>query len=223
MIKLGNVTKRYAGKGGMLLALDHVNLDVSKGEWVNICGGPRSGKTTILKGLMGLIRMDYGEINVSGHLLTSLPREQLKKYRQEMIGYVSKNSELLPQYNVIENVILPLVPFKRKSVIQERADYLLERLGIIHHRGHLPSRLSEDEKRLASLARALMNNPPIILLDEPLEGLEGKSREHILDIIKELYRNQHTIVNVTKDEGDLTLGDRTYLLQNGKLEEAVLI
>lgn len=222
MIRLENVTKRFASRGGMVTALDHLNLRVPKGKWVTIYGEPRSGKTTILKSITGLVRIDSGEIDVFGNHLTTLPREQLKKYRQDLIGYVSPDTELLPQYSVLENVTLPLIPFKRKSVIQERADYLLERLGIIHHRGHLPDRLSDDEKRLASIARALMNHPPIILLDETLDDLETRSKKRILDIIQELHEHQFTVLNMTKDIENMSFGDQAYFLQNGMLKEAVL-
>ncbi|MGV3487931.1 MAG: ATP-binding cassette domain-containing protein [Tuberibacillus sp.] len=205
-----------------MTALHRAKLEVSEGEWVSIYSEERSGKSTILKIIMGLVRADSGEIEIAGHRLTELSREQLKKIRQNLLGYVAENDSLLPQYSVIENVTLPFIPYTRKSVINERADELFERFGIIHHRGHLPDRLSEFEKRCVLLVRALMNRPPIILFDEPLEGLTSEDGNKILDIMARLHGNGYTLVTVTKDKGPLRQGNRSYFLQSGKLKEAIL-
>ena len=222
MIRLAGVTKKIASKGGMITALDHVNLNVPKGEWVTIIGAPHSGKTTILKSIMGLVRVDSGMIEVNGNFLNEIPRDQLKRVRQDLFGFVSKDSELVPQFTILENITLPLLPYKRKGLIQERGDFLLEQLGMFHHRGHLPNRLSEDEKRRAAIARALMSGPPIILLDEVLEDLKAEAQERLLDIINKLHDRQYTIVDVTKERDHMAHGDRTFFLQDGRLKEAIL-
>lgn len=200
-------------------ALKNITLTVQEGEWINILGPSGSGKTTLLNVIGGMEKVTTGTILVGGQDITKFTNEQLQKYRREMVGYIFQDFRLFDQYTVLENVILPQLPYKKLHEIEEKAKEILKSLHMSHRIHALPGELSGGEKQRTAIARALLNNPRILLCDEPTGNLDLENKQAILSILDECQKKGITILMVSHDLDISKWGTRQYNLRDGRLME----
>ncbi|WP_066388041.1 ABC transporter ATP-binding protein [Neobacillus mesonae] len=204
MIKLENVTKIFPVGGEPYYTLDHVSFQIEKQEFVGIIGKSGSGKTTLLHIMSGIDTPSFGTVNINGTDISRLSPRELTKWRLHNIGIVFQAFHLIPTLTLLENVILPMEfasPFQKRQK-KERAKELLASVGLADKWHLFPDHASGGEKQRTAIARALANDPPLILADEPTGNLDSENASHIFSLFQQLAANGKTIVMVTHD-GDL--------------------
>jgi lipoprotein-releasing system ATP-binding protein len=204
-----------------------VEIDVRKGEFLSIVGQSGSGKSTLLH-LMGLLDSpDIGEIRLEGERIDDLPAKTRDELRNRVFGFIFQFYHLLPELNLIENVLSPLMIrystleyWKRRKELKDLAGDLIEKVGLSHRIKHKPSELSGGEMQRAAIARALISNPEILLADEPTGNLDAETGQEIIDLLANLNEQQHlTIIMVTHDNAIAEQADRTVRLLEGRIEK----
>src|SRR6516225_640840 len=219
MIKLNHVTRAYPARaeanGGMIRALDNVSLHVEPGEWLAMMGPSGSGKSTLVNLIGCLDRPTSGEIWLDGEEVASISANELNRVRAEKIGFVFQQFHLIPYLTAAENVMLAQY-FHSMTDEQEALD-ALERVGLKERAHHLPSQLSGGEQQRVCIARALINDPKIVLADEPTGNLDAQNEEIVLRLLRELHQQGRTIVMVTHDPVVARLADRRIELHHGKI------
>ena len=213
MIKLRHITKSF----GNLQVLRGIDLDIQKGEVVSIVGSSGAGKTTLLQIMGTLDKADEGIIEIDGIDVSRLKQKELSKFRNQKIGFVFQFHQLLPEFTALENIMIPaFIAGKGKSEARERAQELLAFMGLTDRASHKPSELSGGEKQRVAVARALMNNPVVIMADEPSGSLDSKNKEELHRLFFELRDKMgQTFVIVTHDETLATLSDRIIHMADG--------
>jgi putative ABC transport system ATP-binding protein len=218
-IALDDVVKAYPLGGGEVVALDHLTFRVRHGEFVAIVGRSGSGKTTLLNLLAGIDRPTSGTVRAAGADLGALSQSGLASWRGANVGLVFQFFQLLPTLTVVENVMLPMdfaaaiPPGERRG----RALRLLERVGIADQGGKLPSTLSGGQQQRAAIARALANDPPLLLADEPTGNLDSHTAGAVLDLFTDLNAEGRTIVVVTHERDIRTIVGREITLVDGRI------
>ncbi len=213
-----NVHRRYHLAGHHLHVLRGVSLDVHTGEKVFLCGASGSGKTTLLYILGGLEKPTEGEVYMHGKPMYQVGRNARANLRNSGLGFVFQNYHLLPDLTAIENVVLPSM-IKGKTT-EARARELLGRVGLGERLHHLPTELSGGEQQRVALARSLINDPPIMLADEPTGNLDSATGKQIMDLLFEIVTEaKKTLVVVTHDATLAQRGDRTLIIKQGLLEQ----
>ena len=202
MIKLQNIQKVYRTDTIETLALNGINLDIAKGEFLSIMGPSGCGKSTLLN-IMGLLDMpSKGSINIADQTTNSLNDKQLAKFRNQKLGFIFQSYHLIGDLQVLDNVELPLL--YRDTTAKERrklATEALEKVGLSNRLKHFPKQLSGGQRQRVAIARAIVGNPEIILADEPTGNLDSAMGNEIMEILLQLNRNEGTtIVMVTHDE-----------------------
>jgi putative ABC transport system ATP-binding protein len=218
-IHVSDVVKTYPHGAGEVVAVDHLSLDIAHGEFVAIVGRSGSGKTTLLNLLAGIDRPTSGTVLVEGGDLGSLTESGLAGWRGQNVGLVFQFFQLLPTLSVAENVMLPM-DFAKKVPVGERRDRaqnLLERVGIGDQVDKLPSTLSGGQQQRAAIARALANDPPLLLADEPTGNLDSVTAGDVLKLFAELNADGQTIVVVTHETDIRSVVGRQVTLQDGRL------
>jgi putative ABC transport system ATP-binding protein len=220
MIKLKNVSRVYPAKaeangGGVIRALDNFSLSVEPGEWIAIMGPSGSGKSTLVNLIGCLDRPSSGEIWMDGENVASISTADLNRVRAEKIGFVFQQFHLIPYLTSVENVMLAQY-FHSMTDEQEALD-ALDRVGLKERAHHLPSQLSGGEQQRVCIARALINDPKIVLADEPTGNLDAVNEEIVLRLLRELHQQGRTIVMVTHDPVVARLADRRIELHHGKI------
>src|SRR5271165_3308754 len=228
MIEIKNVTKLYpakaagneksngsGGQNGAIHALDHISLHVERGEWLSIMGPSGSGKSTLVNLIGCLDRPSSGEIWLDGENVAGISANELNRVRAEKIGFIFQQFHLIPFLTAVENVMLAQY-FHSMTDEQEAID-ALTRVGLGDRAHHLPSQLSGGEQQRVCIARALINDPKIILADEPTGNLDALNEEIVLRLLRELHQQGRTIVMVTHDPVVARLGDRRIELHHGKI------
>ena len=198
---------------GELRALDGVDLEVARGEWLSVMGPSGSGKTTLLNILGGLDRPTAGQLFVDGTEVTSLAPKDLARFRRETVGLVFQQFHLVPYLTALENVMLAQYFHSMADEAEARA--ALEAVGLDERLRHLPAQLSGGEQQRVCIARALINQPKIILADEPTGNLDAANEEIVLDIFRRLHAQGHTLIVVTHDARVGRLADRLITLEHG--------
>ncbi len=221
-IELQNVTKAYKMGKREYQALRGVDLSIEPGEFVAIVGPSGSGKSTILNMLTGIDRPTNGTVQVGGVNLAKMSENELAKWRGVQIGIVFQFFQLLPTLTALENVALPMHLRGRKSQYKNsertaRAMANLEMVGMADHAQHLPSELSGGEQQRVAVARALANDPPIIVADEPTGNLDSQTGEMIFDIFRDFSRQGKTVIYVTHDNYLATQANRLIQVRDGKI------
>jgi len=217
MIQLINVHKVYRQGATEITALAGVSLEVSTGEFAVIMGPSGSGKSTLLHLIGGLDQPNRGDVLVDGRLISQLSDDQLTLFRRATVGFVFQFFNLLPTLSAVENVMLPLIlDAQARSQAYSRAERILERVGLAERKNHLPEELSGGEIQRLAVARALAFNPSILLADEPTGNLDSKTGAQVLELIREVNRQQGcTVVMVTHDKEAAAFGDRVIQLKDG--------
>lgn len=215
MIEIKGVTKSF----GSLQVLKGIDLCIEKGEIVSIVGPSGAGKTTLLQILGTLDKPDNGSVVVDGIETSTLSTNKLSEFRNTHLGFVFQFHQLLPEFTAIENIMIPayIAGMKPKET-RSRAEELLAFMGLSDRATHKPNELSGGEKQRVAVARALMNNPAVILADEPSGSLDSKNKEELHKLFFELRdKFGQTFVIVTHDETLATLTDRTIHLKDGRI------
>lgn len=196
MLELKNVSRIYGQGAARITALDRASLVVEPGAFVSIMGPSGSGKSTLLNVMGGVDRITGGEITFDGVRFDQLSEEELTSFRRGRLAYVFQQYHLIPSLTVLENVILPLV-FRSKGDSSDMARRMLGRVGLGHRASHRPSELSGGEQQRVAVARALVNDPALILADEPTGNLDQASGRQIMSLFMELNEEGRAIVMVT--------------------------
>lgn len=218
MIKLTGINKIYRTNEIETLALENVNLEVAKGEFVSIMGPSGCGKSTLLN-IMGLLDAPTnGKIEINGTSVESMKDKELAAFRNKTLGFVFQSFHLINSLNVIDNVELPLL--YRKMAAKERtrlAKEVLERVGLSHRMRHMPTQLSGGQCQRVAVARAIVGNPEIILADEPTGNLDSKMGAEVMELLHKLNKEDgRTIVMVTHNEEQAKQTSRTIRFFDGR-------
>ena len=218
MIKLTGINKIYRTNEIETLALENVNLDVIKGEFVSIMGPSGCGKSTLLN-IMGLLDApSSGKIEINGTSVESMKDKELAAFRNKTLGFVFQSFHLINSLNVIDNVELPLL--YRKMAAKERtrlSKEVLERVGLSHRMRHMPTQLSGGQCQRVAIARAIVGNPEIILADEPTGNLDSKMGAEVMELLHKLNKEDgRTIVMVTHNEEQAKQTSRTIRFFDGR-------
>ena len=218
MIKLTGINKIYRTNEIETLALENVNLDVAKGEFVSIMGPSGCGKSTLLN-IMGLLDApSSGKIEINGTSVESMKDKELAAFRNKTLGFVFQSFHLINSLNVIDNVELPLL--YRKMAAKERtrlAKEVLDRVGLSHRMRHMPTQLSGGQCQRVAIARAIVGNPEIILADEPTGNLDSKMGAEVMELVHKLNKEDgRTIVMVTHNEEQAKQTSRTIRFFDGR-------
>lgn len=218
MIKLTDINKIYRTNEIETLALENVNLDVEKGEFVSIMGPSGCGKSTLLN-IMGLLDApSSGKIEINGTSVENMKDKELAAFRNKTLGFVFQSFHLINSLNVIDNVELPLL--YRKMPAKERtrlAKEVLERVGLSHRMRHMPTQLSGGQCQRVAIARAIVGNPEIILADEPTGNLDSKMGAEVMELLHKLNKEDgRTIVMVTHNEEQAKQTSRTIRFFDGR-------
>jgi putative ABC transport system ATP-binding protein len=217
LIATEDVKKTYDLGAAQVEALRGVTLGIERGEYVAIMGPSGSGKSTLMHILGCLDSPSSGRYTLAGREVSGLAGRALARVRNEEIGFVFQNFNLLPRIDVVANVALPLVYHGRisKRERRTRAAGLLEKLGLGHRLRHRPNELSGGERQRASIARALVNEPSILLADEPTGNLDSKTGKEIMDILDGLSREGRTVILVTHDATVAAHAQRVVQIEDG--------
>jgi putative ABC transport system ATP-binding protein len=220
-IQISDVVKTYPLAAGGFTAIDHLSLDIAHGELVAIIGRSGSGKTTLLNLLAGIDRPTSGTVRVADANLGSLSESGLAGWRGRNVGLVFQFFQLLPTLTVLENVMLPM-DFLQPAKIPvgargDRAHHLLQRVGIAEQADKLPATLSGGQQQRAAIARALANDPPLLLADEPTGNLDSVTAAAVLELFADLNSEGRTIVVVSHETDIRSIAHRQITLQDGRV------
>jgi putative ABC transport system ATP-binding protein len=217
MIKLSNVTKTVRSGTDDLTILDDVSFDVPDGQFVAVTGASGSGKSTLLGLIAGLDAPTSGGIMIDTDEITKIGEDGLARIRSEKIGFVFQSFHLIPSLTAFENILIPMEILGLPDV-HERANRLLEQVGLTNRGHHYPSELSGGEQQRVAIARAFANSPTILLADEPTGNLDSKNGQHIFDVMKELHRIRNvTLILVSHDASLAAQADRRIVLTDGRV------
>lgn len=221
-LQLSEVTKYYAEGSNRIAALDHVSISVEPGEFVAVVGPSGSGKSTFLSIAGALLKASEGEVKLNRHNISTITAKELANIRLQEIGFIMQSSNLVPYLNVLDQLlIVKRMSGKVKREDKEFATKLLEELGLGSKLKSLPEELSGGEKQRTAIARALINNPNIILADEPTASLDTKRAHEVVSLIaQEVKSRQKAAIMVTHDERMLEYCDKVYRMEDGKLSLA---
>lgn len=217
MIDIKEVTKSF----GNLQVLKGINLHINKGEMASIVGPSGAGKTTLLQIIGTLDKPDSGNIIIEGTDVSQLSTKKLSEFRNQHIGFVFQFHQLLPEFTAIENIMIPaFIAGVSRNKAKERAEELLALMGLSDRADHKPNQLSGGEKQRVAVARALVNNPAVVLADEPSGSLDSKNKAELHQLFFELRdKLGQTFVIVTHDEELAKLTDRTIHMKDGVISE----
>ena len=219
MIEIRNITKNYDS----LQVLKGIDLDIVPGEVVSIVGPSGAGKTTLLQIIGSLDRPNSGSVKYDNTSIFSLKDTQLARFRNENIGFVFQFHQLLPEFSLLENVAMPaLIGGANRNDAFNRARKVIEYLGLKDRESHRPAQLSGGERQRAAVARALINNPKVVLADEPSGSLDTKNRQELHKLFFDLRRDMNqTFVIVTHDESLAADCDRIIKMRDGQITEII--
>jgi len=216
IISAKNLSKTVLTANGSLTILSDIHLNINRGESLAIMGMSGSGKTTLISLLAGLDTPSSGTITINGQPLTTMTEDDKARLRNQFIGFVFQNFQLLNNLTALENVMLPLEIIGHPQA-KDKALNFLDRVGLSHRYNHRPSQLSGGEQQRVALARAFVTQPSILFADEPTGNLDQKTGKTIIDLLFALNEeNKTTLVLVTHDQSLATLCSRSLMLENGK-------
>ncbi len=223
MIELRQVTKIYQrGKRGKQIpvkAVEQIDLKIEPGEFIVITGRSGCGKTTLLNLIAGLARPNSGQVFVDGVDIWTLKDEDISALRSLKMGFMFQVPSLIPTLNVLDNVVVPTMfaPKEKQGDAYQRAKQALEAVGLSHRMDAFPRHLSAGEEKRAVIARAIINNPPVLLADEPTANLDELTEKEVMALLQEIHGKGATIILVTHHPGLIGYGKRHLKMSDGKL------
>ena len=219
ILKVENLTKTYGSGENLVHAVDDVSFSVEKGEFVAIVGASGSGKSTLLHLIGGVDRPTSGKIFVDGNDISKMNDAKLAVFRRREVGIVYQFYNLIPILTVEENITLPC-DLDGRGVDRERLEMILDSFGLRARRKHLPNQLSGGQQQRTSIARALINNPSLVLADEPTGNLDSKSSEEVMSMLKMCNQNYgQTVIMITHNLDIAKQADRIITISDGKIVE----
>ena len=221
MIRCLDVRKNYRQGDNEVTVLSGITLEIPQAQFATIMGPSGSGKSTLLHLIGGLDRPSAGDVLVGERIISQMADDQVTLFRRTQIGFVFQFFNLLPTLTALENITLPFVLDGRpKGKADQRAQFLLDKVGLAHRRNHLPEAMSGGEIQRLAIARALAFEPPIILADEPTGNLDSKNGEIVLNLLRRINQEDRcTVVMVTHSPEAAKVGDRTICLRDGLIEK----
>jgi ABC-type lipoprotein export system ATPase subunit len=218
VVIISDLHKSYYIEEVSIDVLKNINLVVQEGQFIAIYGPSGAGKTTLLNIISGIDKPTSGEILVFNQNLTKQNEDELSEYRSNKVGFVFQSYNLISTLTVAENIAFPM-EWKRTSAeqIQDRVDTLIENFGLQHRANHFPAQLSGGEQQRVAFARALANDPPLLLADEPTGNLDTKNGQKIIQILQDLKKQGKTIIVSTHDADIIPIADLKFFLEDGKL------
>lgn len=218
MIELRGVSKKYRMGQNEVIAVDKIDLTISQNEFVAIVGPSGSGKSTLMNLIGCLDTPDEGSYTFRGQSISKASDYQLAEMRNQKIGFIFQNFNLLPRLNALENVEVPLhYRGIRPAECSKRALIYLDKVGLLGREHHKPSELSGGQQQRVAIARALVGEAELLLADEPTGALDTKTGKEIMDILKELHAQGHTIVLITHDPKIAEQAGRTVVIEDGRI------
>jgi putative ABC transport system ATP-binding protein len=217
LLELKNLSKEYRRGGREFFAVDGVNLAAGENDFIVITGRSGSGKTTLIKLIAGLVRPSSGCVTFNGLDFSSATEDGLAKLRNAEIGYIPQGRSLLSNFTVLENVVLPFYFYTRGGNPYERAEYLLEQTGIAHLAESYPAQLSGGEQQRTAIARSLINEPRLIVADEPTSDLDHDTAEEIVRLFLRVSRAGAAVILVTHETGAAIDYSRRFVMESGHL------
>lgn len=217
IVKVENLTKIYGKGETKVVALDNVSFSINKGEFVAIIGPSGSGKSTMLHLLGGVDRPTSGKVYINGTDIYSLSNDNLAIFRRKQIGLIYQFYNLIPVLNIEENISLPVL-LDGKQVDKNKLNEIITTLGLKERVNHLPNQLSGGQQQSVSIGRSLINNPAIMLADEPTGNLDSKNSREIIDLLKYSNRKyEQTLIMITHDPEIAKEADRIIKIEDGKI------
>lgn len=221
ILKVENLTKTYGSGENLVHAVDDVSFSIEKGEFVAIVGASGSGKSTLLHLIGGVDRPTSGKIFVDGNDISKMNDDKLAVFRRRQVGIVYQFYNLIPILTVEENITLPC-DLDGRGVDRERLEMILDSFGLRARRKHLPNQLSGGQQQRTSIARALINNPSLVLADEPTGNLDSKSSEEVMSMLKMCNQSYgQTVIMITHNLDIAKQADRIITISDGKIVEEV--
>jgi lipoprotein-releasing system ATP-binding protein len=221
ILRAKNICKTFSNGKNQLSVLQDFSLDVEVGEIITIMGQSGSGKTTALNILGTLDQPDSGELTLGGKQVHTMNEKELSSIRNRDIGFVFQFHHLLPEFTAIENILMPAW-INGIEDYTDRAIDLIEKMGLSDRKDHFPSQLSGGERSRVAVARALMNQPKLVLADEPTGNLDEKNANKLIDLLSEINKDfQQAIVLTTHNPYVAQIGHKKFVLENGSLSEKV--
>ena len=219
ILKVENLTKTYGSGENLVHAVDDVSFSVEKGEFVAIVGASGSGKSTLLHLIGGVDRPTSGKIFVDGNVISKMNYDKLAVFRRRQVGIVYQFYNLIPILTVEENITLPC-DLDGRGVDRERLEMILDSFGLRARRKHLPNQLSGGQQQRTSIARALINNPSLVLADEPTGNLDSKSSDEVMSMLKMCNQSYgQTVIMITHNLDIAKQADRIITISDGKIVE----
>jgi len=221
LIEISNLKKHYPSAEETVEALRGVDISIEAGEFVTIMGQSGSGKSTLLSVLGGMNHPTTGEVEMAGIKLYDLPSEELADFRAKHLGFVFQSFHLIPYLTALENVMLPLAIAKMGTLEKVgKAKEALARVGLAAKVDRLPNQLSGGEQERVAIARAIVNDPHILLADEPTGNLDSKTSDEVMALFRQLNEKGQTVVMVTHNPDNCGYSDRTVVLRDGQVVQA---
>lgn len=217
MLELQNLTKEYKRGGRNFNAVDNANFTINAGEFISIIGRSGSGKSTLLNMCAGLINPTSGNVLFNGTDIYKFNDNQISLFRNEKIGFVPQGQSLLSNFTVLENVCIPWFLYKRSGNPAEYALSLLEKTGIAALADSYPKELSGGELRRVAIARSLINDPPLLIADEPTNDLDSETTADVMKLLSAIAGGGTAVLIVTHELDTLSYGNKTYAMNNGVL------
>lgn len=220
-IQVINVAKEFGTGDGKVTAVRHIDLSIEEGEFLSIMGESGAGKSTLLSMLGGLLSPSSGEIRIGGINIYELKSDKRADFRREFMGFIFQSFQLVPYLNVLENVQLPLaVTHHSESEKKDLAMAALERVGLKDKAKRLPNQISGGEQERVAIARAVVNEPPILFADEPTGNLDSRNSAEVMNLLKRLNSEGQTIVMVTHSRQNADYADRIIEVADGTIKDA---
>jgi putative ABC transport system ATP-binding protein len=219
IVEMKNITKIYGEKENQVLALHNINLDIEKGSVVSVVGASGSGKSTLLNIMGGVDTPSDGTIIVDGKEITKYNDDELSIFRRRKVGFIFQAYHLIPVLTVEENIKMPVLLDHRKPD-KDYIDHIIELLGLSDRRRHLPNQLSGGQQQRCAIARALANNPTLVLADEPTGALDSKNGQEVMDLLmKSVHDIGQTLVIITHNMDLAREADRIVKIKDGEISD----
>ena len=217
ILRVENLVKTYKNGNSTINAVDNISFSVEKGDFVAIVGASGSGKSTLLHLLGGVDRPTSGKVFIDNVDIYSMNNDALAIFRRRQVGLIYQFYNLIPILNVEENIVLPC-KLDGKNVSKDRLDEIIDTLGLSARRKHLPNELSGGQQQRVSIGRAIINNPALVLADEPTGNLDSKASDEIVALLKESNKKYNqTIIVITHDPDIASVANRVITIEDGKI------